>query len=149
MNISLIKLFSGVTDRIDINEEITIPEEYYTYDIKSISPVKLDGYLYLDELDNLSINLNVKCNLTLKSSISLNDVNYPININIDELDFDDENNNKITNSIDLIPIIWQNILIEIPIRVTDSSNDENISDKYIKKEEIDERLSKLKDFLDE
>jgi uncharacterized protein len=148
MNISLIKLFSGVTDRIDINEEITIPEEYYTYDIKSISPVKLDGYLYLDELDNLSINLNVKCDLTLKSSISLKDVDFPININIDELDFDDENK-KITNSIDLIPIIWQNILIEIPIRVTDSSNDEDISDKYIKKEEIDERLSKLKDFLDE
>ncbi|MBR3489883.1 MAG: hypothetical protein IKH36_00150 [Bacilli bacterium] len=148
MNISLIKLFSGVVDRIDINEEITIPEEYYTYDIKSISPVKLDGYLYLDELDNLSINLNVKCNLTLKSSISLKDVDFPININIDELDFDDENK-KITNSIDLIPIIWQNILIEIPIRVTDSSNDEDISDKYIKKEEIDERLSKLKDFLDE
>ena len=148
MNISLIKLFSGVTDRIDINKEITIPEEYYTYDIKSISPVKLDGYLYLDELDNLSINLNVKCDLTLKSSISLKDVDFPININIDELDFDDENK-KITNSIDLIPIIWQNILIEIPIRVTDSSNDEDISDKYIKKEEIDERLSKLKDFLDE
>ncbi len=148
MNISLIKLFSGVVDRIDINEEITIPEEYYTYDIKSISPVKLDGYLYLDELDNLSINLNVKCDLTLKSSISLKDVDFPININIDELDFDDENK-KITNSIDLIPIIWQNILIEIPIRVTDSSNDEDISDKYIKKEEIDERLSKLKDFLDE
>lgn len=148
MNISLIKLFSGVTDRIDINEEITIPEEYYTYDIKSISPVKLDGYLYLNEIDELSIDLNVKCDLTLKSSISLNDVDFPININIDELDFDDENK-KITNSIDLIPIIWQNILIEIPIRVTDSSNDENISDKYIKKEEIDERLSKLKDFLDE
>ena len=148
MNISLIKLFSGVTDRIDINEEITIPEEYYTYDIKSISPVKLDGYIYLDEIDNLAINLNVKCNLTLKSSISLNDVNYPVDITIDELDLDDENK-KTTNSIDLIPIIWQNILIEIPIRVTDSSNDENISDKYIKKEEIDERLSKLKDFLDE
>lgn len=148
MNISLIKLFSGVVDRIDINEEITIPEEYYTYDIKSISPVKLDGYLYLNEIDELSIDLNVKCDLTLKSSISLKDVDFPININIDELDFDDENK-KITNSIDLIPIIWQNILIEIPIRVTDSSNDENISDKYIKKEEIDERLSKLKDFLDE
>ncbi len=148
MNISLIKLFSGVVDRIDINEEITIPEEYYTYDIKSISKVKLNGYLYLNEIDELSINLNVKCDLTLKSSISLNDVDFPININIDELDFDDENK-KVTNSIDLIPIIWQNILIEIPIRVTDSSNDENISDKYIKKEEIDERLSKLKDFLDE
>lgn len=149
MNISLIKLFSRSADRLDINEEIVIPEEYYTSDIKEISPVKLNGYLYLDELDNLSINLNVQCDLTLKSSITLNDVDFPININIDDLELDDENNKKITNSIDLLPIIWQNILVEIPIRVTDSSNDENISDKYIKKEEIDERLSKLKDFLDE
>ena len=149
MNISLLKLFSYSTDRIDINEEVIIPKEYYTYDIKDISPVKLNGYLYLNELDELSINLNVKCDLVLRSSITLEDVNYPLNIDITELDFDDENNKKITNSIDLLPIIWQNILIEIPIRVTDSSNDENISDKYIKKEEIDERLSKLKDFLDE
>ena len=149
MNISLIKLFSRSADRLDINEEIVIPEEYYTSDIKEISPVKLNGYLYLDELDNLSINLNVQCDLTLKSSITLNDVDFPININIDDLELDEENNKKITNSIDLLPIIWQNILVEIPIRVTDSSNDENISDKYIKKEEIDERLSKLKDFLDE
>ena len=149
MNISLIKLFSRSADRLDINEEIVIPKEYYTSDIKEISPVKLNGYLYLDELDNLSINLNVQCDLTLKSSITLNDVDFPININIDDLEQDDENNKKITNSIDLLPIIWQNILVEIPIRVTDSSNDENISDKYIKKEEIDERLSKLKDFLDE
>lgn len=148
MNISLIKLFSHSVDKLDINEEITIPNEYYTSDIKDISPVKLNGYLYLDELDNLSINLNVKCDLTLISSVSLEDVNYPIDIDITELEFDDENK-KTTNSIDLIPIIWQNILIEIPIRVTDSSKDENISDKYIKKEEIDERLSKLKDFLDE
>ena len=147
MNISLIKLFSNSVDKLDINEEINIPEEYYTYDIESISPVKLNGYLYLNEIDELSINLNVKCNLRLKSSINLDIIDYPIDIDITELDFDDENNNKITNSIDLLPIIWQNILLEIPIRVSNSSD--TIDEKYIAKEEIDERLSKLKEFLDE
>lgn len=147
MNISLIKLFSNSVDRLDINEEINIPEEYYTYDIESISPVKLDGYLYLNEIDELSINLNVKCTLKLKSSINLDIIDYPIDIDITELDFDDENNNKITNSIDLLPIIWQNILLEIPIRVSNSS--ETVDEKYIAKKEFDERLSKLKDFLDE
>lgn len=147
MNISLIKLFSNSVDRLEINEEISIPEEYYTYDIDSISPVKLNGYLYLNEIDELSIDLNVKCNLKLKSSINLDLIDYPIDINITELDFDDENNNKITNSIDLLPIIWQNILLEIPIRVSNSS--ETIDEKYIAKKEFDERLSKLKEFLDE
>ncbi|MBR2603741.1 MAG: hypothetical protein IKE10_01775 [Bacilli bacterium] len=147
MNISLIKLFSHSTDRIDINEEINIPSEYYTFDIEEISPVMLNGYLYLNEIDELSINLNVKCNLKLKSSINLDVIDYPIDIDITELDFDDENNNKITNSIDLLPIIWQNILLEIPIRVSNSSD--SIDEKYIAKKEFDERLSKLKDFLDE
>ncbi|MBR4830640.1 MAG: hypothetical protein IKZ96_02620 [Bacilli bacterium] len=147
MNISLIKLFSNSVDKLDINEEINIPEEYYTYDIDSISPVKLNGYLYLNEIDELSINLNVKCNLKLKSSINLDIIDYPIDIDITELDFDDENNNKITNSIDLLPIIWQNILLEIPIRVSNSSD--TIDEKYIAKKEFDERLSKLKEFLDE
>lgn len=147
MNISLIKLFSHSVEKLDINEEINIPKEYYTYDIESISPVKLNGYLYLNEVDELSIDLNVKCNLKLKSSINLDIIDYPIDIDITELDFDDENSNKITNSIDLLPIIWQNILLEIPIRVSNSSD--TIDEKYIAKKEFDERLSKLKEFLDE
>ena len=147
MNISLIKLFSHSVEKLDINEEINIPKEYYTYDIESISPVKLNGYLYLNEVDELSIDLNVKCNLKLKSSINLDIIDYPIDIDITELDFDDENSNKITNSIDLLPIIWQNILLEIPIRVSNSSD--TIDEKYIAKKEFDERLSKLKEFLDD
>ena len=39
-----------------------------------------------------------------------------IALKIDELDLDDENK-KTTNSIDLIPIIWQNIILEVPLKV--------------------------------
>ena len=61
------------------------------------------------------------------------------------------------NSIDLLPIIWQNILMEIPIRIVSPDiKDENIYGdgwKYISNEEeskeIDPRLSKLKDYLSE
>jgi uncharacterized protein len=63
----------------------------------------------------------------------------------------------INNSIDLVPIIWQNILLEVPIRVVSPDiKEENIYGdgwKFITKEEevkeIDPRLSKLKDFLSE
>ena len=47
MNISLIKLFSHSVEKLDINEEINIPKEYYTYDIESISRLTLNGFLYL------------------------------------------------------------------------------------------------------
>ena len=64
----------------------------------------------------------------------------------------------LNNSIDLLPIIWQNILVEVPIRVVSPDiEEENIYGdgwKFITTEEeedkeIDPRLSKLKDLLDE
>ena len=107
----------------------------------------------------LSLNLNIKCTLTLICSISLKDVKYDINLDIEEeiSEDSDENMKILNNSIDLLPIIWQNILMEIPIKVVSPDIEEkNIYGdgwKFITDEEedneIDPRLSKLKDFLDE
>ncbi len=61
--------------------------------------------------------------MILPCSITLEDVAYPFNINIDEAlteeDVKEENFIKIINkSIDIIPIIWQNIVMEVPLKVT-------------------------------
>lgn len=159
MNIDLSKLLYNQTDEIEVNDEIDIPKEYLNDDIKEVSKVKVTGKI-TDNDYIMSVKLNIKCNLTLVCSVSLKDVNYPIDINIDEEISDDgeENFNKIlNNSIDLLPIIWQNILMEIPIRIVSPDiKDENIYGdgwKYISNEEeskeIDPRLSKLKDYLSE
>ena len=100
-----------------------------------------------------------KCNLILTCSVSLKDVKYPVDINIEEIIGENDENLEdfdkiINNSIDLVPIIWQNILLEVPIRVVSPDvKEENIYGdgwKFITKEEeekeIDPRLSKLKDF---
>jgi len=159
MNIDLSKLLYNQTDEIEVIDEIDIPKEYLNDDIKEVSKVKVTGKI-TDNDYIMSVKLNIKCNLTLVCSVSLKDVNYPIDINIDEEISDDgeENFNKIlNNSIDLLPIIWQNILMEIPIRIVSPDiKDENIYGdgwKYISNEEeskeIDPRLSKLKDYLSE
>ena len=159
MNIDLSKLLYNQTDEIEVNDEIDIPKEYLNDDIKEVSKVKVTGKI-TDNDYIMSVKLNIKCNLTLVCSVSLKDVNYPIDINIDEEISDDgeENFNKIlNNSIDLLPIIWQNILMEIPIRIVSPDiKDENIYGdgwKYISNDEeskeIDPRLSKLKDYLSE
>ena len=159
MNIDLSKLLYNQTDEIKVIDEIDIPKEYLNDDIKEVSKVKVTGKI-TDNDYIMSVKLNIKCNLTLVCSVSLKDVNYPIDINIDEEISDDgeENFNKIlNNSIDLLPIIWQNILMEIPIRIVSPDiKDENIYGdgwKYISNEEeskeIDPRLSKLKDYLSE
>ena len=158
MNIDLSKLLYNQTDEIVIDEVIDIPKEYLTKDIKDVSKVTVNGNITNDGY-MLSLNLNIKCILTLICSISLKDVKYDINLDIDEeiSEDNDENMKILNNSIDLLPIIWQNILMEIPIKVVSPDIEEkNIYGdgwKFITDEdedkEIDPRLSKLKDFLDE
>ena len=158
MNIDLSKLLYNQTDEIIIDEVIDIPKEYLTDDIKDISKVIVTGNVTSDGY-MLSLNLNIKCTLTLICSISLKDVNYDINFDVEEeiSEDNDENMKILNNSIDLLPIIWQNILMEIPIKVVSPDIEEkNIYGdgwKFITDEEedkeIDPRLSKLKDFLDE
>ena len=158
MNIDLSKLLYNQTDEIVIDEVIDIPKEYLTKDIKDISEVAVNGNITNDGY-MLSLNLNIKCTLTLICSISLKDVKYDVNLDIEEeiSEDSDENMKILNNSIDLLPIIWQNILMEIPIKVVSPDIEEkNIYGdgwKFITDEEedneIDPRLSKLKDFLDE
>lgn len=159
MNINLVKLLNNLEDEIIIDEEIEIPKEYLNDDIKDISKVKVKGNITSDGY-MIEANLNIKCDLTLTCSVSLKDVKYPIDIDINEEisdDSEEEFDKILNNSIDLLPIIWQNILVEIPMKVVSPDlKEENIYGdgwKFIteeeEKEEIDPRLSKLKDFLSE
>lgn len=160
MNINLLKLFNSIDREIIIDDEIDIPKEYLSSEIKDVSKVKINGNITTDGYI-MMLNLNIKCNLTLICSVSLKDVNYPIDIDIEEeiSDDADEDFNKIfNNSIDLLPIIWQNILVEIPSKVVSPDvKEENVYGdgwKFITNEEdmeieINPELSKLKDFLGE
>ena len=162
MIIDLTKLMYSQVDEISIDNEIDIPKEYLEgTEIKDISKVKVNGII-TENGESFDINLNIKCNLTLICSISLKDVNYPVDINIDEMisdqgELEEDFYKIINNSIDLLPIIWQNILMEVPIKVVSPDIEEkNIYGdgwKFVTTEEenkeIDPRLSKLKEFLSE
>ena len=161
MIIDLTKLIYNQVDSIPIDAEIDIPKEYLNDDIRNISKVKIFGEI-IEEGESYLVNLNIKCDLTLICSVSLKDVLYPVDVNIEEIISENGENIEffdkiINNSIDLVPIIWQNILLEVPIRVVSPDiKEENIYGdgwKFITKEEenkeIDPRLSKLKDFLSE
>ena len=161
MVIDLTKLMYREVDSIPIDAELEIPKDYLNNDIRDISKVKVLGEI-TDEGELFDVSLNIKCDLTLICSISLKDVKYPVDINIDEIIGENGENLEefdkiINNSIDLLPIIWQNILLEVPIKVVSPDvKEENIYGdgwKFITKEEenkeIDPRLSKLKDFLSE
>ena len=165
MLINLTKLITNLSNEILIDDEVEIDKSYLeNTDIKDISKVKIKGSIKPYE-GNFELDLNIKCTLTLICSISLKDVKYNVDINVNEIigesneDIEIEENNKIiNNSIDLIPIIWQNIILEVPLKVISPDiNPENIegdgwrfiTDEKVSIKDIDPRLEKLKDFLNE
>ena len=164
MKIDLLKLKLNQVNQINIDNVVMIDPSYYeNTDIKNIGDVKIKGKVIYHGADEFEILLNIKCELTLICSVSLKDVKMPVDIDINEyisqMDENIEENNKIiNNTIDLIPIIWQNIILEVPLKViSDEASRENLSgdgwrlitDEKDLKEEIDPRLEGFKKFLNE
>lgn len=165
MIINLTKLVTNLSNKIQFDEYIELDKNYLkNTDIKDISKIHVVGNIRKLE-SNFELDMNIKCTLTLLCSISLKDVYYDIDIDVNDiigesLDNEEieENNKIINNSIDLIPIIWQNIILEVPLKVISPDvKQENIKGdgwRFITDEEvmdcdIDPRLEKLKDFLNE
>ena len=165
MIINLTKLITNLSNEILIDDEVEIDKSYLeNTDIKDISKISVKGSIKPFE-NNYELSINIKCTLTLICSISLKDVKYDVNIDVNEIIGEDnediqleENNKIINNCIDLIPIMWQNIILEVPLKVISPDvNPKNIKGdgwKFITEEEvnnkdIDPRLEKLKDFLNE
>ena len=100
------------------------------------------------------LDLNIKGEMILPCSLTLEPVNYPFDIKIDEnLDEFIENTKKTQKTIDILPIIWENILMEIPMKVvspkaknmkTKGDGWELITDSESK---ANNSLAKLKDLL--
>lgn len=99
-----------------IKDNFTIPKSYYeNSDIKDIKKLVVNGKLYYVE-DQLYGEFSVSCNLVLEDSISLEEIDYPISIEYsDEID---ENLKNDENKLDLFELLWENIVLEVPLKFT-------------------------------
>lgn len=123
MNIDLLSLKSGISNRFEIHEPIVVDENLLKQtELLELKDAKVDGYVFLDSLGEYQLVLNIEGVMVLPCAVTLKPVSYPFHIeiegNIQEL-MDEilENTKKVENSIDIFPIIWENILMEIPLRV--------------------------------
>ena len=109
--------------KIDIDEDIVFNEDdYKNTDIRNLSGVHVDGTVTVDFEDNIYLELNLKGKMILPCAVSLEDVEYEFDTLIEENigNFEEiYKNNK--NSLDILPILWENIVLEIPIRVVAES----------------------------
>lgn len=114
MKIDLRKLYSYGEE--EINEELLIPEDLYQkVGIKHMDKVMVNGKITIDYDDNIVLDLILNGKMIMPCAISLEDVEVPLNLHINETIEEKEEKNDFT--LDLFDILWENIVLEIPIRV--------------------------------
>lgn len=159
MDFDLTRLKNKIDNEIEINHTYEIKEEMITgTDLMEPFKIILKGKITRDVLEGFLLDVEVSGTMTLPCSITLKPVSVPFHIhidgNLDELMEEiDENHKKIENSIDILPIIWENILMEIPMKVTSPDAYSEVSEgegwKFVT-DEMDMKnpaLEKLKDLL--
>ena len=109
---------------IEVNNDITIDkEEFNNTDIIELKKANIRGTISKYGEDDYELDLVLSGTMVLPCSITLQPVDYDFNAEIQgvytEMMQEIENfSKKIENSLDIFPIIWENILMEIPIKVT-------------------------------
>ena len=142
------ELLDNKVNSIDIDDSYTIPKEYYqNTSILDLSLVKVLGKLTYPSDDNLLLDIECKGSMTLEDSVSLKPVKYPFSFKISENVYERLENDQF--SLDIISILWENIVLEIPIRYSEVTNyDEYVGDGWRVISEDDNKKSTNNPFKD-
>jgi uncharacterized protein len=159
MNIDLIKLKSNIVDKIEIDEFLYFQkEDLEKAGILEMKEARVVGNITKIDQNNFYISARIYGTMMLPCSVTLTPVDYPFDIEIEgniqemleEIGLFEKN---LENTIDILPIIWENILMEIPMHIVSDKADniklqgegwKMITDEV---KSINPELEKLKDLL--
>ena len=132
-------------DEIVIDKEVFFPKDYYEdTDIIKLENVKVMGNITNDIDFNYVINLDVTGTMYLHDSVTFEERPHNFTIKIEE---SLENSCK---TLDLIEFLWHYIILEVPMRFTNSdiSNVETDNYRVISEEEYMKRNNPFSDFFE-
>jgi len=137
--INLVQLLAGLKDEIIVDDTYEISKEKYNdSDILNLSKINVEGSIKKNDNGDCYLDLLAKGEMMIKDSITLEDVWYPFSFKIEENL--DEFIEKDENTLDIIEVLWQNIVLEVPLRYTtveDFSNYQGDGWKLVSEEELD------------
>ena len=117
MKLDLTKLMNDYENSIDIHETVQIPKELYQKSsIIELKDIKLDGTVLKDVVGVVTLQAMVSGIMVLEDSISLELIDYPFSCEIEEelQEFEE----KLENILDITEILWQNIMLEVPLKIS-------------------------------
>ena len=143
-----------------IDTIISFDEEYLRVsEIKKLDNVHVSGRIYYSLTKEVIFAGNVNGNMTLVDGYSGDLIDYPFNIDLDEIlanfsNEDEKMGKKPKNSLDLKEVLWENIVLEVPIVVSKDNKVKTkkgefweVRDENSKKD--DPRLECFRTLLDE
>ncbi len=145
---------------IILDDDFTLDlKKYENHEILDLKNLHVTGRIFYNALDLLEFDLTVSGVMLLKDSVTLEEIEYSFNSETEEeYDLNDaffeESYQKAQNTLDISEILWENIVLEVPIRLT-KCHDANLKgDGWSlgdskNEEEIDPRLAKLNELLGE
>ena len=160
MNIDIVRLNNDIDKNVLIDTTYSFSkEEMQGTDLLKLDNVKIVGELHKNVLGNIVLSAGISGVMVLPCAITLKPVDYPFSLVIDDeieklYENIEENPINLQNTIDILPIIWENILMEIPMRVVspDAEGVKLSGDGWklvTNEEEKNNPLSELMDMLDE
>ena len=105
---------------IVIDEVVSFGEEYIkNTPIQKLDDIKVTGRVYYSVTNEVVLEASVKGTMVLLDAIDLEPINYPINLEISEVlsENDDEKAEKDVKTLDIMDVLWQNIVLEVPISI--------------------------------
>ena len=161
MEFNLLRLKNGLDKYIDVDLTYSFSkEELEGTGLLSLNNVKIKGEITKNAIDDIMIHLVIEGIMELPCVITLEPVSHNFKVEIDGsreelINEQAENVKKDENILDILPIIWENILMEIPMRVVSPGAEDKLNNlqgngwKVITEEEneINPELAKLKDLL--
>ena len=103
---------------IVIDDTISFDESYIKKTpIKKLDNIKVKGRAYYSVTNEIVFECDVKGIMVLEDTLTLEPVDYPIDIHINEVlgENTEENVKNESKRLDIIDILWQNIVLEVPI----------------------------------
>ncbi len=157
----IIELNKIPTNGLEIDKDITLVKELYeNTDILDLKALHIMGNINYDYENNLVLNLEAKGIFILEDAITLDPLEYPFTCEIEEKieNLEESCQNfyeKSKNTLDISEILWENIVLEIPISASNRSSETlalhgegwELVNENTKK--IDPRLAKLNELLKE